>query len=219
MSTATPQTRLKLRTRRVVILAIIVVVISVGTWWIFHPRTTAERCFVINEGVITQYATTDNCPKSVVIPPTVRGVKVTAIGSTAFASHQLTSVTMPDAIERIGSRAFADNQLTSIRLPSALKAINNQAFANNQITRLTIPDATTHIRAEAFIYNPLIELTLGTNLSVIDHDAFVGNQLSEVIVRGDSLQRLQSSWDTSGLAGKPIVDDRSTAAGSSASGD
>lgn len=53
------------------------------------------------------------CPRDVVIPETIGGKTVASIGSSAFRSNQLTSVTVPNSVTSIGSSAFYYNQLTS----------------------------------------------------------------------------------------------------------
>jgi len=64
------------------------------------------------------------------IPPYIRGLLVTAIGSQAFLGEevfengetfltgQIASVTIPDSVTKIGDFAFAGNKLTSVVFPN-----------------------------------------------------------------------------------------------------
>ncbi len=67
---------------------------------------TDESCFTFNTstGTITDYD--DTCPKNIVIPNMINDIPVTSIGSSAFNSNQLTSVTIPSNVTSIGKSAF-----------------------------------------------------------------------------------------------------------------
>jgi hypothetical protein len=86
-------------------------------------------------GVITKYNGWDT---AVVIPETVNGIQVTAIGYRAFASNDLTSVTIPSSVISIGNEAFNRNRLTSVTIPGNCVIIGQNAFANNPITSVTL---------------------------------------------------------------------------------
>jgi TolB-like protein len=77
--------------------------------------------------MITSYQGTD---KNVIIPAKINRWPVTYIGVNAFASKQLTSVTIPNSVTSIGDRAFLNNQLTSVTLPANLDFPGN-AFGYN----------------------------------------------------------------------------------------
>ena len=49
----------------------------------------------------------DTCPTELVIPATINGLSVTAIGVNAFRENNLTSVTIPDGVIIIGDGAFS----------------------------------------------------------------------------------------------------------------
>jgi hypothetical protein len=56
----------------------------------------------------------------------------------AFASNQLTSVTIPRSVTSIGRLAFVGNQLTSVAIPDSVTSIGEYAFADNPLTSVTI---------------------------------------------------------------------------------
>jgi hypothetical protein len=96
----------------------------------------AASDFIIDaNGVITKYNGWD---AAVVIPETVNGIRVTAIGNRAFASNDLTSVTIPRSVISIGIEAFNRNKLTSVTIPGNNVIIGNGAFNNNPITSVTL---------------------------------------------------------------------------------
>jgi hypothetical protein len=96
----------------------------------------AESDFVVNaNGVITRYNGWDT---AVVIPETVNGIRVWAIGNEVFRRNDLTSVTIPNRITRIGNYAFDSNKLTSITIAGNNVTIGQNAFANNPITSVTL---------------------------------------------------------------------------------
>ena len=110
---------------------------------------------VLDDGTasITKY--NDNGSKTVTIPRSVDGLKVTRIGSDAFVGCTgLTSVTIPSSVTEIGSSAFwGCAGLTSITIPSSVTEIGSDAFYNcTGLTSVTIPNGVTKICSDAF-YN------------------------------------------------------------------
>lgn len=76
---------------------------------------------------ITDYIGTDT---AVIIPASIDGLPVTAIGSYAFAStRKLTSITLPGTITTIGEKAFSYcTGLKSIVMPATISSIERYAF-------------------------------------------------------------------------------------------
>ena len=91
--------------------------------------------------------------KDVVIPEMINGVAPTTIASSAFASNQLTSISIPDSVTSIGSSAFYSNKLTQIKLPANLKTIGDSAFRENWLNSINIPPSVTSIGKAAFVRN------------------------------------------------------------------
>jgi hypothetical protein len=71
------------------------------------------------------------CPTDLVIPNTLAGQAVTAIGAVAFSGNSLTSVTIPDGVTSIGAGAFYNNQLTSIHFRGPRPNLDYFAFMAN----------------------------------------------------------------------------------------
>lgn len=77
---------------------------------------------------------------------------VTRIGSDAFYSDYLTSITIPNSVILICDGAFNNClKLTSIAMPNSVISIGNNAFFNcPKLTSISIPNSVTSIGDEAF---------------------------------------------------------------------
>ena len=99
---------------------------------------------------ITQYS---GSAAEVVIPETIEGVPVTAIGDSAFSGcGSLTSISIPDSVTSVGSCAFEDcSGLTSINIPDGVANIEYGAFSGcSSLTGISIPDGVASIEDYAF---------------------------------------------------------------------
>ena len=107
------------------------------------------------------------------------------IPQAAFFNCPLTTINLPDTVEKIGNYAFKGTSLSgSLYLPNSLKTIGISAFINLKLTgTLTIPDSVTTISNEAFYNNKFTKLVIGQNssLTTIGNNAFRNNQISNAI--------------------------------------
>jgi len=164
--------------------------------------TTTEACFNFDSetGTIIKYYEHENndiyqsaCPKDVIIPSKIDGVKVKKIADCAFTEDDidtcdfytsgigLTSVVIQEGIEEIGFQAFYRNEITSVKLPNSLVLIGMGAFRyNNQIKgELDLSNLTklTTIENSAFSNNQIASVKLPANITEIHSQAFAGNQI------------------------------------------
>ena len=90
--------------------------------------------------------------KNVVIPETINGYRVTAIGETAFWSQFITGVVMPDSVVTIGRDAFMDCiELQSVTFSNSLTEIGLWAFRNcEKLESVALPGSLTLIDGGVF---------------------------------------------------------------------
>ena len=102
---------------------------------------------------------------------------VTAIGTGAFLSSNLTAVSMPDTLTSIGDSAFNScKDLSSLTLSSSLTEIDSYAFEYcEKLNRITIPNGVTKIGRNAFSNcSALTSITIPDSVSDIGQYAFSG---------------------------------------------
>lgn len=128
----------------------------------------------VDQARITGYigSTTD-----VVIPDTLDGYPVTAIGANAFEGKGLTSVTIPNTVTSIGNFAFRSNSLTSIVIPDSVITIGSSAFRSNSLTSINIPTSVTSVGSSAFQQNSINYLAINHSYGIA-HSAFMDNPFS-----------------------------------------
>ena len=129
---------------------------------------------------ITSYD--DTCEKDVVIPSSINGTKVVAIGGAAFGGKKLTSVIIPNTVINImdmeyRSNAFGNNNLKKVIIPDSVTTIGDSAFYNNQLTNVSISNNIVTIGKNAFKYNLITNVKLSSSLTSIGQYAFENNQL------------------------------------------
>ncbi|MDR0443557.1 MAG: leucine-rich repeat domain-containing protein [Treponema sp.] len=148
-----------------------------------------EAHFRIDEnGVITKYSGPHNVP--LVIPPSIRGVPVTAINgissinsfSGVFRNMELTSVAIPDTVSYIGSTTFSNNKLTSVAIPGSVSYIGEAAFSGNQLSSVVIPGSVSYIGNSAFTFNQLTSVVIPGSITEIRPDTFSNNRLTSVVI-------------------------------------
>ena len=119
----------------------------------FADEEEGDYTYTVSDGqaTITRYNGTGG---AVVIPSTLGGYPVTAIGEFSFDTiPAVTSVTIPDSVTSIG----------------------NSAFACTGITNVTIPDNVTYLEKYAFYgCTELEHVTIGSGLTSISESLFSG---------------------------------------------
>lgn len=143
--------------------------------------------------------------KSITIPRTLRGFGVEAfcgctrlqsvvfesgsalkeINKSVFTTTSLTSVDIPNSVERIGYQAFAYSDLSNVKMPSNLIEIGDSAFHFTKLTAVTIPSSVTKICTGAFDdCGELANLTFESDsrLKTIGANAFTAVAITELTV-------------------------------------
>lgn len=138
--------------------------------------------YEINDGkvTITRYIGKD---ANVVIPAQIDGKAVTVIGKNAFMMLGVTTVVLPNSIEKIDDYAFQDcHALTQMKFPASLKTIGINSFNGcKSLSELPVlPDALESIGLNAFKdCIALIEVTIPGDC-LLGNSAFEGSGLQKI---------------------------------------
>ena len=112
----------------------------------------------------------------VIIPDTIKGYKVVAIGNYAFTcSKTLVSITIPDTVVTIGWGAFEScGSLTNVNIPDSVTIIDSFAFCGcSNLTNVNIPDSVKNIGDYVFDGCKNLEtVTIGKGVIDIGESAF-----------------------------------------------
>lgn len=115
---------------------------------------------------------------------------VTAIGEDAFYYTDLTTVTLPETIERIEYSGFYNCPLKSIELPSGLTYIGGYAFSYTELSTIEIPAAVEEIGDDAFFNcKNLTSITFNEGLKKLGSSVFYKCPLTSVTLP-ESLETL-----------------------------
>lgn len=135
------------------------------------------------------------------IPGEINGVKVTAIGDSAFKAMKFKKVTLPESVTTLGEYAFYGNGITELSAPgvttvkahalqlNALKTftsktlteVGDSAFAQNALTNVDLSQAPATIIGEsAFKDNKISSLSLPSGVTTIKAGAFSSNSLTSI---------------------------------------
>lgn len=117
-----------------------------------------------------------------VIPDTIEGLPVTALGTHAIAGTKVTSVVLPDTITSIGKQAFYGcTELISVNIPEGVTELPDEVFLNcARLNDISLPDSLTGIGARAFYHCAMTELDIPENVTSIGEAAFDSCPLERV---------------------------------------
>ena len=171
---------------------------------------TAEECFEFDTSTqnITNYlcysGNGNGLPTitDVVIPSSINGVSVRAIGSTTLVSsvsylnkekiiasplaNNLNKKTKVKLLATVSRGPFSSKNLTSVVIPDSVTTIGDNAFRDNNLTSVTIPNSVTSIGNGAFSSNNLTSVVIPNSVTTIGNFAFSYNNLSSVYIGANS---------------------------------
>jgi len=111
--------------------------------------------YVSYGGKVTVTGCTDACPADLVIPATLGGGTVTAVGAGdgyGFAYKSFNTVTLPNTLITINNYAFQESRFTSLTIPDSVESIGTAAFESNDVlTSLNLGASVKSIAGTAFI--------------------------------------------------------------------
>jgi hypothetical protein len=136
----------------------------------------AQFIYTINNGAVTITGYTGPIG-AVIIPDSIAGFPVTAIGANAFYHcNILTDVTIPNRVINIGNSAFSGCLfLTRVTIGTRVTVIGDNAFNDcERLTSVMLPDSVTSIGNSAFYqcFN-LTNIATGSGLASIGDAAFM----------------------------------------------
>lgn len=122
---------------------------------------------------------------AVVIPATIGGKPVTAIGALAFLNcGEITSVSIPASVNSIGDQAFVNCvKLSTVNLPAGITRIGYNTFAAcYKLNGVTIPSSVTYIDDSAFsACKALTSIIIPPTVTQMGHSVFYDcNSLASV---------------------------------------
>ncbi len=158
----------------------------------------------------------DRTVENVVIPPSIYGIKVIAIGDEAFRNVEynersesyygigiLKSITIPDTVKTIGEEAFEYCAfLKEVIIPDSVTSIGNRAFNYcTYLEEIIIPDSVTSIGIGAFARcNLLKNITLPSNIEIIPSGCFYYDYCLDEIVIPDGVKKINNgAFENAGL--------------------
>ncbi len=140
---------------------------------------------------------------AVIIPSTLGGYPVEAIGNAAFfGCSALTSIIIPNSVTSIGTSAFEDcTSLSSVTLGSSVTSIGDYAFQNCPLTSVIIPNSVTTIGNGTFaLCTSLTNVTISINVISIGSYAFsYCTSLTVIIFSEPVMPTVGVNW-TAGIA-------------------
>ena len=147
----------------------------------------------------------------VVIPSTIDGKTVVAIGPNAFASKTLsteTSMLNKNNIQFMSNKE--DNEIAAISgpignirsvvIPSTVKSIEEDAFYFNQISSVTLSNGLETIGKNAFSTNQLVNIIIPSSVTSIGEYAFATNQLTSVTIPKSVTSIGKSAFDSNQIS-------------------
>ncbi len=130
-------------------------------------ETSGIYTYTVSGGEATITSCDSSASGAIIIPSTLGGCPVIAIGYSAFYDcDSLTAVTIPDSVTTIGDDAFwGCSSLTAVTIGDSVTTIGENAFFYcASLTAVTIPDSVTTIGNRAFSYCiSLTAITVGKN--------------------------------------------------------
>jgi hypothetical protein len=132
-----------------------------GTPW-YEAFSEGKELVIINDILVDG----TKCTGDVVVPD-----GVAAIGGEAFKGSEVTSITVPDSVQRFGGYCFYScKNLTEFTIPDGVTEIARGMFyVCSSLKKVDIPESVTAIRNGAFEFcESLTEVTVPKNVNTVE---------------------------------------------------
>ncbi len=161
----------------------VLLIVLVSTLRITAASTYGDFSYEINDGEVTITGFSGTSVEAL-IPSTIEGFPVTAIGSNAFERIDgLFDVTIPNSVISIGEKAFYQcGELGEIVIPDSVEEMGIGAFSScNQLRTITLSSGVTQIPEEAFYGSDIVSLIIPEGVTEIGPGAFAScGRLSQI---------------------------------------
>ena len=144
---------------------------------------------IVNDCAIIKGLTSAPKKSEIIIPDTIKGFPVTAIGDGAFKdafSDEVTKISLPATITSIGEEAFRNCDTVEIFFSTAtITYVGESAFANCSLLRdIHLGEGLTELPMNAFMNcTSLVSIFLPSTLTFIDESVFEGcDSLTTVLI-------------------------------------
>jgi hypothetical protein len=123
---------------------------------------------------------------------------VTNIPDYAFAeSFNLTKVELGNAVSSIGTGAFRSAGIVSISLPTSLRILANNVFQGSALTSLIIPVGTTTVGSSLSLMSIFTSVTIPNTVTVMQSGALVNSGVKTVNYCGNNASVLKAIFNAS----------------------
>ena len=148
----------------------------------------------------------DNSQKRVVVPETVSGKPVTAIGESCFNRHQeIEEIILPDSLVSIGAFAFAMcSGLHHVAFSDSISEIGSFAFRDCRGLRGGTIILPAHLKTLShslfsFTYMDNVDLKLPTDLQLIENHAFYSAGAFDLVISNPDIVIQDGAFAQSGI--------------------
>lgn len=169
---------MKVKRITALLLSLTMILTLIPTFTATAFAESAENLYKFDETTGTITGVKDTTITEALIPETINGVAVKAIGTRAFfdCRDSLKTVSIPKGVTSIGKEAFyCCRQLESVSLPNGLQTIGKNAFRTCEILKdVNIPSTVNYIGDCAFGHCYKIEsLTIPSGITEIIDNTFM----------------------------------------------
>lgn len=152
---------------------------------VIAPVPPDSELSIDSDGNITAYS---GSSRSITLPDTVGGVKVTGIADAAFGGSNINVIIAPDSVKRIGNGAFKNCYGLAFAIAAGATELGDEAFYGcNNLSRLSLGKLTSigkyafrGVASESYYYD---DITFSLDLSAlteIPEGAFIDSAISAV---------------------------------------
>ena len=148
-------------------------------------ETTSESDFELGSvGDVIGIVKYTGSAESVVIPDTIDGVTITAIGNAFNGNDTIKSVVLPDTVEVIGEATFMScYSLESVKMSGNITEIGENAFFMcDSLKEIVLPEGIRIIGEQAFLGSGIETLILPTTLEEVGKNALGDIKIQSIVI-------------------------------------